>query len=232
LNALGIDVLVNNPNVGNHLQNHYGAEGVFLGTITSTPFLDIFTDNRPPALGLVPDGIRRIQVIGFSPAGSGLAIASGAIVAPKSRGSVHIVSKNPTIESIIDLNMYSDGPVTQFDSDAYNTVTFLKTLPLVSIATGFPLLQPTPADFASDDTLLAYAEKLANMIIAYHITGTARMGFSIADSVVNGNLHVFGVSNLMVADVSIEPVIEDGNTAYAAFFIGIQAANIIKSGLK
>ncbi len=225
LTSLNIPVLVDNPNVGEHLFNHYGASGTFLGITTAFPFLDSFTDNG------FGDGIRRIQGISLTPIGTGITVSSGALVAPKSQGSAHIVSSNPTIDVRLDLNMYSDGPVGTVGTDAYNTVTFLKTLPAISLATGYPLLSPPASVYlAGDAALLSYAQTLSNMIITYHTVGTARMGLSAADSVVDGNLQVFGVKNLMVADVSIEPEIEDGNTAYAAYFIGQQAAIIIKNG--
>lgn len=226
LNSLGIDVLVNNPNVGEHLQNHYGAQGVFLGSTTITPLCQAFSDNG------FADGVRRIQSIILTPPETGITIASGGLMTPHSRGSVHIVNKNPTFDPVIDLNMYSDGPVGTVDTDAYNIVTFLKSLPAVSVATGFPLIAPTPAEYAGGDAaLLSYAQTLANMLITYHITGTTTMGLTAANAVVDGNLHVFGVTNLMIADCGIEPEIEDGNTAYSGYFIGLEAANIIKSGL-
>jgi choline dehydrogenase len=225
LTSLDIPVVVDNPNVGEHLFNHYGAIGIFLGTTTGVPFVDAFTDNG------FGDGVRRIQMICYTPPSSGIVITAGGIVSTKSQGSVHIVSANPTFEPRIDLNMYSDGPVGTVDTDAYNVVTYLKTLPAISLATGFPLLSPPASVYLGGDAaLLSYAQTLSNMIITYHIVGTTRMGLSAVDSVVDGNLHVFGVNRLMVADVSIEPEIQDGNTAYAAYFIGQQAAIIIKSG--
>lgn len=225
LSSLDIEVIVNNPHVGEHLFNHYGANGVFQGVTTANPFLDAYTDNG------FADGVRRIQAVAFTPAGSNIVIVSGDLMRPKSQGSVHITSKNPTYNPRLDLNMYSDGSVSTFDTDAFNIVTFLKTLPSVSAETGFPLLSPAPSVYAGGDSaLLAYAQTLSNMSITFHVVGSARMGQTISNAVVDGNLHVFGVKNLMVADVSIEPEIQDGNTGYAAYFIGQQAANIIKNG--
>jgi len=227
LTSLGIDVIVDNPNVGEHMFNHYGAQGIFDGTTTAFPFFQIFSSNQPG----VGDGVRRMQNIVFTPPFTSITIVLGTLLSTKSEGSCHIVSVNPTYFPNIDLNMYSDGPVGTFDTDAYNVVTFLKSLPAVSAATGFPLIAPAPAVYAGgDNALLAYAQNLNNMTITYHCVGTARMGTSSANAVVDGNLHVFGVKNLMIADCSIEPEIQDGNTAYAAYFIGMQAADIIKNG--
>ncbi len=50
------------------------------------------------------------------------------------------------------------------------------------------------------------------------------MSSSITSGAVNGNLQVFGTQGLRVADVSVQPVVETGNTAYTGFLIGLRAA--------
>lgn len=225
LRSLGIDVVVDNPNVGEHLINHYGAIGVITGSTTSSSFIHAYTDNRPyePA-----DNVRRVQYLTFNIPG-GINIGAD-LMAPKSRGSVHIIDTNPTVYPRIDLNMYSDGSVTTPGTDAYNVVSFLKILQTIASNAGQTVLSPAPSVYSGGDSaLLAYAQTLSNMFIAYHIVGTARMGQSINDAVVGGDLHVFGVKGLMIADTSIEPTIQDGNTAYAAYFIPMVAAKIIKN---
>lgn len=224
LNSLGIPVVVDNPNVGEHLINHYGVGGVITGSTTIAPFLDAYIDERPymPA-----DSVRRVQVISLNVNGVGIAI-SGTLLHPGSRGSVHIVDKDPTIRPALDLNMFSDGSVTTPGTDAYMAVSFYKILQTIASDLGETVISPPASVYmAGDNALLTYGETLPNLSVAYHAVGTARMGQSINDSVVDGKLHVFGVKNLMVADVSIEPQIQDGNTAYAAYLIGQVAASII-----
>jgi choline dehydrogenase-like flavoprotein len=54
------------------------------------------------------------------------------------------------------------------------------------------------------------------------------MGTSIANGgVVDGDLNVFGVNNLKVADIGVLPVSPDCNTAYAAFMVGLRCATIL-----
>ncbi len=225
LSSLGIEVIVDNPNVGEHLQNHYGVTGFFTGTTTVFPFLQGFIDLQPYEPG---DGTRRMQLAGID-TGAGIAL-SGILMQPKSEGSVHIVSRNPTIYPRMDFNMYTDGDVSTPGTDAYDVVSYLKLLQDIDTAfAGGSLASPPASVYAGGDSaLLEFAQTQSNMAIAFHAAGTCRMGTSQSDSVVNGDLHVFGVRNLMVADVSIEPIIQDGNTAYAAYFIGQVAANIIK----
>lgn len=227
LNSLRIPVVFDNPNVGEHLYNHYGVNGLISGSMSITPFIDAFTDNRPYEPS---DGSRRIVISARHIPNTGIAVSS-LLLKPKSKGSVHIVDTNPTVYPRLNLNMFSDGSVSTQGTDSYEIVSFLKVLQLIAAAYSQTVVSPSSTVYnAGDNALLAYAQTLSNMNVAYHVVGTARMGQSSSDSVVDGNLHVFGVRNLMVADVSIEPVIEDGPTAYAAYFIGRAAADIIKHG--
>jgi choline dehydrogenase len=60
----------------------------------------------------------------------------------------------------------------------------------------------------------------------WHQTSTAKMGRD-AMSVVDGNLKVFGVENLRVADGSIMPRVTTGNTMAPCVIIGERAAQIL-----
>lgn len=61
-----------------------------------------------------------------------------------------------------------------------------------------------------------------------HFAGQCRMGQGIHQGVVDGFLNVFGTRNLKVADLSIAPIMPDGNTCLAAQVIGLNAARLIK----
>ncbi len=63
-----------------------------------------------------------------------------------------------------------------------------------------------------------------------HFGGQCRMGNTISDGVVDSFLNVFGVSHLKVADLSIAPILPDGNTSIPAQMIGLNAVRFIKSG--
>lgn len=62
-----------------------------------------------------------------------------------------------------------------------------------------------------------------------HITGTCRIAPSEQDGVVDGDLHVHGFKNLMIADNSVIPLVVDANTMNLALVIGQVAASIIKN---
>ena len=53
------------------------------------------------------------------------------------------------------------------------------------------------------------------------------MGTSKENGVVDGNLNVFGVNGLMVADIGVESAIVRGNTCYSAYVIALVAAQIL-----
>jgi choline dehydrogenase len=65
-------------------------------------------------------------------------------------------------------------------------------------------------------------------ITYWHETCTAKMGRD-AMSVVDGNLNVYGVSNLRVADGSIMPRVTTGNTMAPCVIIGERAAEILRT---
>lgn len=54
------------------------------------------------------------------------------------------------------------------------------------------------------------------------------MGRTIKEGVVDGFLNVFGTKNLKVADLSISPILPDGNTAIPAQMIGLNAVRFIQ----
>ena len=55
------------------------------------------------------------------------------------------------------------------------------------------------------------------------------MAPDINHGVVNACLDVFGTKNLKVADLSIAPILPDGNTSLAAQMIGLNAVRFIQN---
>jgi choline dehydrogenase len=225
LNNLGIDVVEDNPNVGSHLENQYGA-GVIITYSTPIPGDQIagFIDERPymPA-----DSMRRMQLIGINISDT-IAELVGLVLHPSSVGSVTIVSKDPLIPAKINMNMYSDATVSDIGSDAYLVVSFFKIAKAIATAMGQTVLSPTSAQYAAgDQALLEAAINPSSLIIAYHTIGTTRMSKSKKDGVVDGNLHVYGIENLMIADIGVLPLSPSGNTCYSAYIVALVAAKIL-----
>lgn len=226
LEPLGIDVIVANPNVGANLNNQYGLSTT-VGLATAGVLGTWDCTGAGAALGpnfnYPDDNIRRVELIG-----NAQGPVSGVILFmlnPNSRGTVQIVSRDQFTPPNINLNMYSDGPYTQFGTDANLMVT---TLQLLLQAVGGAAINPPASDAGNAAALNNFLTRQSGPPIAEsHVCSTCRMGTSIANGVVDGTLHVFGVKNLMVADNSAVPVIEDGNTCYTAYMMGLGAAAIL-----
>lgn len=222
LRAKNIPVVFHNENVGKNLVNQYGP--LFVTTGNNPDFIDALYDGSPY---FPNDGIRRFQTNMFN--GSPI-LGYGFILNPKSRGSVEIVNQDPFTSPKLDLNMYSDGPVSDFGSDAYASVAVLKIAKDFATNAGEIVLAPSPDIYAAgDDALLTYAKSNPNALISDHISGTCRMSTSANSGVVDGNLQVFGVKHLMVCDLSVAPVSPDGNPCFAVYVLANEAARILQA---
>lgn len=62
----------------------------------------------------------------------------------------------------------------------------------------------------------------------FSIGGQCRMGQTIQEGVVDGFLNVFGTKNLKVADLSIAPILPDGQPSTAAQMIGLNTVRFIQ----
>ena len=89
---------------------------------------------------------------------------------------------------------------------------------------GEPIEAPAGEDDAAIEAFLAdQAETL------YHPVGTCRMG-SDADSVVDPELRVRGVTGLRVIDASVMPTLNRGHTHAPAVMIGERGADLVAAG--
>lgn len=251
LDNAGIPVLLDSPQVGQNLQTHYGLTAISTGSggFTAPAFTlqEAYIDCSPYN-GFINDGVRRVQLLYegdpylFASVTTLLALGytdlailvnssnsfTIAVMNPLSHGTVTVPNDDPLVIPVTDFNLYSDsGGIVLPGSDAAAVVAALKVIRQAAVDLGFDMIYPTPAQYATDADLIQAAFNLP--FIQYHAAGTCRMGTNISNGVVNGNLQVFGVQNLMIADCSIEPRIQDGNTSYAAYVIGAIAARILGS---
>lgn len=253
LNSLGIPVVLDNPHVGQHGYNHYFPTGTIRRVPFGPPpgfevradqfFADISGNNIVQA----NDGIRRAQVymLPFNNATPRAILTAlgvqdepawsfiGFNMQPNNLAEVNIVSIDPLDDPKVLMHYYEDGSVPGRKSDILRAIDMYRMYANISIQyTGQLPLYPPPSHYpaaeygafggtAPDTSLLELDARDVTLIAAYHLSGTARMG-----DVVDGNLDVIGINGLSVADMSIAPVIPDGNTAYAAFLIGLVKAKI------
>lgn len=221
LMEVGISVVLDSPHVGQNLQCQYGASAILTGDST-VPFGAMgFLDGYPY---MPNDGVRRLQTLGV-PFGGPVFQVLPFVTNPASRGSVKLTTSNPFLLPRVDIQLFTDGSVNTPGTDAYLQVSFYKIMQQVAACMGGAVIYPTPADYLSDEDLLQAAEN--NMVIQSHVVGTARMGTSIFDGVVDGNLKVFGLDNVYIGDNSVQPETTNGNTCYPAYVIALVLCQVL-----
>ncbi len=242
LGPLEIDILVPNVNVGNNLINQYGTTvvtGVPTENFANQAFWNLHENPSLPAFDPVyaypDDDERRVQIdqLPFPLVNPYAGICQTFVLEPQSVGSSHIVSRNPLVQPFVDLNMYSDGDWKTNGTDANKIITALN---LIASGVGvnnmfqppsYLFQNPPGINAAADENLFTYVTTPDALQIEDHIIATTRMGTSVADGVVDGDLNVFGVRHLKVADIGVLPVEPNGNTCYAAYMVGLRCATIL-----
>ncbi len=248
LKSQHIPVVFNNPNVGLHLVNHQVTSATF-GEGPSLPsnIIDRAAGDLYGGGGFLPTpnkrhkssssssssepSPRRLQVIGI-PLSNGIE-PSNYIMAtldnqPQSTGFVRLQSNDP-YRIVLSSDMIFSNPI---DLETYKNY-YKKIVLGMHKNRHFPyvLQSPTP-EVISDDSPGGALEQFIGSTLshAHHWTGSCRMGKSSKNSVCDGKGRVFGVSNLMVIDVSASPKQSDGNTAAPAFLIGYILGKEILAG--
>lgn len=254
LMRVGIPVLVESPNVGYNFQTQFLA-GMGVEVETSRLLQVLAADPVPAVLGSFKkeEGPgRRLQLLGFpvslfvpvqdvfinewefNPGKPSNVMSFGiSDLNPKSRGTILIAHSDPEALPSINLN-----PLSNQDDMEYMIDKYIETYRVIVRARKldpngiYRVVYPPENIFKLADE----AEKrrlLSNYVRASyanfdHYAGQCRMGSNIQEGVVDGFLNVFGTRNLKVADLSVSPVIPDGNTCLPAQVIGLNAVRFIK----
>jgi len=219
LKPTGINVIVDNPNVGRHMVNH----PIF--TLTGVGALPVDPSPNPNNLytggAFLPDPTqgntdRAFQWIGIAtPSKTPVAFTIAALLLDaKSEGQIGIISSNPLRMPTFQFNYFTDP------ADIASGIACYGQMYDTLVQMGLTPLGPNPASPMDVQTyiLSTYGE-------AYHWVGSCSMGTSADTAVVNSSGDVFGVKNLAVADITISPVNCLGNTQAIAYLIG----NIVAS---
>lgn len=255
----GIKPLIKNPNVGYNLQTHaYAGLGVEVDTSQIAPIAGA-DPNQPILLGAFKaeqsnslEG-RRLQILGapaplFLPAPD---VASNEWELDLNK-QVNIMSFG-----LIDLNPRSRGTIMASHSDPQSLPSFSFN-PLQPTTNDleflvdqyinmYNIIQEAKANisgigkvvYPSEDIFLLTDEAEKRRLLGdhvrasysnfFHYGGQCKMGKSKEDGVVNKYLNVFGTVNLKVADLSISPILPDGNTSIPAQMIGLNAVRFIRN---
>ncbi|MEA2209699.1 MAG: choline dehydrogenase [Solirubrobacteraceae bacterium] len=150
--------------------------------------------------------------------------ASPCLLTERSRGSVRLLSKDPTAKPVIHNAFYTAG------DDMRRMIAGVRLL--LGIC-GQPAMKPyaqTPFNVPDGDGDDALREHVARTTFAiYHPVGTCRMGEDEA-AVVDAELRVNGVEGLRVIDASVMPTVPRGNTNAPTIALAERAADLIRHG--
>ena len=144
---------------------------------------------------------------------------------PKSRGRLRLSGPNPGDEIKIQANLLADPDDMKV---AIQCVELCREIGNSAPLAAFSKREVMPGNVKGRD-LEEFVRASANSY--WHQTCTAKMGRD-SMSVVDGQLRVYGIENLRIADGSIMPRITTGNTMAPCIIIGERAAEILKASHK
>jgi choline dehydrogenase-like flavoprotein len=143
------------------------------------------------------------------------------VLRPHSRGSVTLASADARVAPLIDPRFLSDArDVDLLVEGARIGRRILEAAPLAGLGGREIYTHPGQSEAELRATIAARADTI------YHPVSTCRMG-SDAQSVVDTQLRVRGVSGLRIADASVMPTLIGGNTNAPTVMIGERAADFI-----
>lgn len=249
LGEFGIDVVVDNDNVGSHYMDHpmymLNFETTMSGTLAEAEnpvqllkllatrsglltsnigeagaFFHTRDDDAPDQQFIAAPGYFNNH--GFDSHDAPAYAIGCSMVGARSVGEVRLKSADPTELAAVTANYFAEP--SDMDSmvaaiERAREVT--RSGPLADLTVGE--LHPGP-----EATTRAELEDEIRRSVehTYHPTCTARIG-SEADGVVDASLKVHGVEGLRVADASVFPTIPHGNTHAPAVVVGEKAADLI-----
>lgn len=150
--------------------------------------------------------------------------ASVCNLRPSSRGSIYLMSPNPTDAPAIQPNYLSTAEDQRVAVDALRLVRRIVSMP--ALGRFAPQEYRPGANLTSDEELLHGAREIGTTI--FHPVGTARMGLaSDPMAVTDARLRVHGVEGLRVIDASVMPSITSGNTNSPTLMIADKGAAMI-----
>ena len=153
-------------------------------------------------------------------------------VNPKSKGTIMVAHSDPEAYPSVDFNPLNNPDDLKYMVDHYiETYNVIKRARKLDPEGLYRVVYPSEDIFHLNEDqkrsqLANYAKASYNVL--NHYGGQCRMGTNIQEGVVDGLLNVFGTENLKVADLSIAPILPDGNTALAAQMIGLNTVKFIR----
>jgi choline dehydrogenase len=223
LRGHGIDVVVDLPGVGRHLQDHlklpvrWVARAALPG---STVTASLFTSS--PAAGS-PADLQLYVGRGLEAPDPFVTIAI-SLVRPRSRGAITLRSGDPLAAPRIRAGYLEDG------NDVRALAAGVRLVRDLATSAAYDRLRAAEAepghDVVTDLDLERFIRQRADTI--YHPMGTCRMGPETdPDAVVDARLRVRGVEGVRVADASIMPEAITAPSHAACVAIGARCAALV-----
>jgi choline dehydrogenase-like flavoprotein len=258
LEALGIRVVADNPAVGENLREHrgivmqwsapdgasenrdYRGAGLvaslaqyFLmhrGPMTKAAFdIGAWFKSRPDLTH--PDGQILLSPFSFDYTSASPRVESGGgvicclyMLRPRSSGNVQVKSADPTALPTI---MPNYGSVDADNALMVEMMRYVRRLAAQPALARYGLKETRPGPQFETDAELREAHRLMGYT-NYHAVGTCRMGQD-AESALDPNLNVRGVSGVRVVDASIFPFMPAGNTNGPVMAAAWRAADLIRA---
>ncbi len=241
-----VEVLLDQPAVGQNLSDHACAYGVWTAT-EQTSLLDamepaaleqfeasrtgVLTSNFAECGGFARVGAEAeapdvqfhtvpLQIVeeGFGDPEAHGVWASVCLLTPQSRGSVTLASNDPTAQPVIRNDFYSAGDDLERMVAGMRLTLDICDRPALA---GFCSQPFTVPEGDSDEAIAAHVARTTFPI--YHPVGTCAMG-----SVLDPELRVEGLEGIRVIDCSAMPRVPRGNTNAPVIALAERAADLIR----
>lgn len=217
----GIENVLDNPHVGKHVTNHLILALTGTGTVNST-----VVDPQGLYTGAVflkdasqSSSRRAFELIGI--ASPGAFTIAGLLLLAKSEGEFYLEQSDPLAMPAVRLHYFANP------DDVDSMVQMAKNTNEILVEMGLTPLVTFANDAAIIDYILGTSSSAPKYSQAYHWLGAARMAPTIDDGVVDETCAVHGITGLSIADNSVMPVQNSGNTDAVARVIGRMCAKRI-----
>ncbi len=255
LSALGIEVVLDQPNVGSNLQDHLDLYTIC--EVSGPHTYDRYAKLHMSALAAVQYLLKRTGPVasslfetgGFwyadsesdSPdiqmhLGLGTGIEAGVQAMPNGGVTLNACFLRPKSRGSVRLRSNDPAVMPAIDpnylADPYDREMSVRGLKLTQSILSQPALKPyilaerlPGPEVISDQDYFDFI--CAHSKTSHHCAGTCQMGEG-QDSVVDSRLRVHGIEGLRVVDASIMPTVVSSNTNAATIMIGEKASDMIK----
>ena len=241
LRSLGIDVVHDLPGVGKNFRDHAATYMLFRGegdpADVETPSLQVglrFSTEGSPTRAdfqITPTLMtseHRPASISYESEGFHFGLSVG-LQNVTSAGELTLQSTDPSVQPFLDYRLFTDPYDRERMRDALRTAVKISRHPAFAVHVA-EMLNPTEADFASDESLDGWI--LRNAYTQHHIAGTCKMGpDSDPSAVVDQYCKVRGLEGLRVADASVMPDVIRANTNATTIMIAERVSDWIKDGV-